>query len=585
MSEQSLIAIKEKIQQFIQQGYFTEAGTILTQYSAVMPTDPDTFSLKAMLYQAQGNANEAINVLSDGLRIYPLRFDLLANLGIIFEHKKDYLEAYHLYIRASYLAEEQSEHSLVIENLKRIMPHFKGKTKLEINDDYIITTSLSYGEKSLIVKTDINRGNERNLLLHTVVKHFSEGANKVLEIEFGSGVISKNLNYYGFDVEAIDSRKGALLELISKEWQENLRQPEQKKAKYFHNHLTLADIPHLSHYDVIILAPNHNDWYQDVSEQLEIVKALLEKANQQLFVKLPILMEANDIRLNYFKEKGFEVTCILEDQDHIGYFELFLIERENRVKGRFTIPNGTNVKSSRSTIVEVDISKCCDKYGFSYNEEGFHPFVETIKQYRENKNVTYDASVLKKFYQLFKPRNLSEAFFYNEDQALSLLKKGWVGYPWLWNEKLRVIVEDNPGETRPGGNHFFGPNTDKFGIAEMGRLTTSCEMLDNIGYLPELFADGYVTGYMLKYKDDYRFIITEGQHRIAAIAALGYKKIECRFSQSDQYPRIVDFKDVKKWPQVKNGTYSRKSAEKVFMRFFEINGKERAQQCGLLDKL
>ncbi len=584
MSEQSLIDIKDKIQQFIQQGYFTEAGTILTQYASVMPTDPDTFSLKAMLYQAQGNAEEAINVLSDGLRLYPLRFDLLVNLGFIFEHKEEYLEAYHLYIRASYLAKEQSEHSLVIENLKRIMPQFKGRTKLEINDDYMVTTSLSYGEKSLIVKTGINRGKERKLLLSTIAKYLSKDAKSVLEIEFGSGVISKNLNYYGYDVEAIDSRKGALLELISKEWQENLRQPEQKKAKYFHNHLQLTDITHLSVYDIIIVAPNHLEFYQDMGEQLQVVEALIEKVNHQLFVKLPKAKKSNEARLNQLHEKGFTINCILEDHDQSGPYELFLIERENCVKERFVIPNGTNATTSRSTIVEVDISKCCDKYSFSYSDDGFHPFVAILKQYQKNPSITYDNSILKKYYETFQPKNLFEGLFHSEHQVAPMLKRGWIGYPWLWNETLRVIVEDNPGETRPGGNHFFGPNTNEFGVGEMGRLTTSYNMLDKVGYLPELFADGYVTGYMLKYKQDYRFVVTEGQHRIAALAALGYKYIKCRFSESDEYPRIVDFKDIKKWPQVKNGTYSRKLAEKVFLKFFEINGKERAQKCGLLDK-
>ena len=96
------------------------------------------------------------------------------------------------------------------------------------------------------------------------------------------------------------------------------------------------------------------------------------------------------------------------------------------------------------------------------------------------------------------------------------------------------------------------------------------------GYHPELFADGYITGYLLVKGDDYRFIVTEGQHRVACLVALGYERIKVRFSQKPEYPRVVVFEDVKKWPQVVNGAYSQNLALKVFERFFaEGVGKER----------
>lgn len=76
--------------------------------------------------------------------------------------------------------------------------------------------------------------------------------------------------------------------------------------------------------------------------------------------------------------------------------------------------------------------------------------------------------------------------------------------------------------------------------------------------------------------DDYRFVVAEGQHRIACLAALGYDIIRCRFSQKPEYPRIVVFRDVKNWPQVANGVYSKTLALKIFERFFvEGVGRER----------
>ena len=69
--------------------------------------------------------------------------------------------------------------------------------------------------------------------------------------------------------------------------------------------------------------------------------------------------------------------------------------------------------------------------------------------------------------------------------------------------------------------------------------------------------------------DDYRFVVTEGQHRIAVLAVLGYESIKCRFTQKFGYPQVVRYEEAKKWPQVENKAYSRTLAERVFNRFFE----------------
>ena len=57
-----------------------------------------------------------------------------------------------------------------------------------------------------------------------------------------------------------------------------------------------------------------------------------------------------------------------------------------------------------------------------------------------------------------------------------------------------------------------------------------CKIFKEQGYQPELFFDGYISGHFLIKGDDYRFIVTEGQHRVACLATLGYDTIRCRFS-------------------------------------------------------
>jgi len=95
-------------------------------------------------------------------------------------------------------------------------------------------------------------------------------------------------------------------------------------------------------------------------------------------------------------------------------------------------------------------------------------------------------------------------------------------------------------------------------------------------YQPELFSDGYISGYLLIRGDDYRFVVAEGQHRAACLASLGITRLRCRFSQKAVYPRTVKFQDFKNWPQVKNGAFSEIEALRVFERFFARNvGRDR----------
>ncbi len=111
-------------------------------------------------------------------------------------------------------------------------------------------------------------------------------------------------------------------------------------------------------------------------------------------------------------------------------------------------------------------------------------------------------------------------------------------------------------------------------------LKNTGAMLFTHGYLPEIFPDGYIQGYLLKDGEDYRFIVTEGQHRMAAIGLLGEKTIKVRFDLN--WLPIIDRAKLKKWPQVISGLYSDTVAEKVFRYYFEENGRRKAEQLGLL---
>jgi|694.fasta_scaffold76206_2 hypothetical protein len=72
---------------------------------------------------------------------------------------------------------------------------------------------------------------------------------------------------------------------------------------------------------------------------------------------------------------------------------------------------------------------------------------------------------------------------------------------------------------------------------------------------------------MFKYKNLTRFSLKDdGNHRIRVAYAIGKKSVPLKISE------IIDFKEIDKWKNVKNGLYSHKEAKKVFTNYFNYNG-------------
>lgn len=92
---------------------------------------------------------------------------------------------------------------------------------------------------------------------------------------------------------------------------------------------------------------------------------------------------------------------------------------------------------------------------------------------------------------------------------------------------------------------------------------------ENQGYLS---ANGYPLGYFLcNSKLDWVFLVVSGQHRIAAMASLGFEKIPVQIY--GLMPRIVYERDVNSWPMVANSVISKKEALEIFNSCFSNGTK------------
>ena len=554
-----------------------DANFFLEQYIKLAPEAVERYSLEAMIRASEKNWQGAAEILQEGLRRHPLSFDLIYNLGYLFEEQQDILEAYHLYMKARYVAETTGEKKDIAAALKRLVKDIRGSVKTQEGKT---STIVKAGNITMTVTSRTAELLRRKEVLGLIENNIDKNLTAVLEIGFIDGIISKNLNYFGYDVTAVDRRKENILNVIAAEWHDNILHPEQKVAKFYQEPVSLEWLRRIPEFEAIIAVAGGTMGAFDAGagDTGEILATLISKAQKQLFLGVPAGSSSSGFTLDELekvaaahalKVKALAVPGNGGSED----LKICLINKFSKPEV-FRVPKAGEVRDSRSTIFEVELAKCVDLYGAGYTGD-WHPFVETLKQYQQNPGLHYENSVLKEYYERFQPANLEEALFVRRGRA-SRLNMGWIGFPWFWDKSREVIFEKSPGETRPGGNHHFGPNSMKFASAEFDRLLPLYRMIKKEGYHPELFFDGYISGYLMIRGEDYRFVVTEGQHRMACLAALGYEKIRCRFSLQPQYPRVVAWEEVNKWSQVANKTYGRGLAIKIFDRYFAGNvGLER----------
>lgn len=96
--------IKEKVKLLLEEGDTEQAETYLSEYCAIMPEDIEGYSMRAILCFINGDNNEAISILDEGLAIDSMNSDLLYNKGYIKEHLNELQDAIYLYNLAGLLS-------------------------------------------------------------------------------------------------------------------------------------------------------------------------------------------------------------------------------------------------------------------------------------------------------------------------------------------------------------------------------------------------------------------------------------------------------------------------------------------------
>lgn len=249
-------------------------------------------------------------------------------------------------------------------------------------------------------------------------------------------------------------------------------------------------------------------------------------------------------------------------------------------------------QAGKQVAFNCPVKLCRSGLGFGYGFNQWHPFVATLRQYEQNSNLQYNDSILKCYYDLWKPSNAAEAFagFNQAPQGfLQLPPYCALLLPWKsrtpeslaanltrWN-KIDYREHGRPDlQWDKDGLNLFGPVSDELGRFEFSRLRKIYDRLKAEGYDRH---HGDIGVMMVRKNKDYRFLnASGGNHRCAALAALGYKTFPAQFKASHF---IADKKDVTRWPQVLSGLWTEQSALAYVEHLFCFDSSSWAQDKGL----
>lgn len=229
-------------------------------------------------------------------------------------------------------------------------------------------------------------------------------------------------------------------------------------------------------------------------------------------------------------------------------------------------------------LVELASHHCRGLDGtFPMTPDSVHPFVMTAKQYLIDRTLRYSQSHLGVFYATVQPGSVAELMglpIENVQAPLRRMDAIEGDFPWRCSpgprvkaERLRRMHDDAAEHGRRVGTivgwHGFGPVPRDQGQFEFQRLTSVVSSILERGYHPDSRRD-HLTGVLMIRGKDFRLLIRAGQHRAAALVALGHETFPIIIS-----PKVVERGLVEQWPGVASGAFSRDQALAVFDRVFD----------------
>lgn len=234
----------------------------------------------------------------------------------------------------------------------------------------------------------------------------------------------------------------------------------------------------------------------------------------------------------------------------------------------------------KAVLLDVPLSlvRFPEPYGYTAEPDSASPFVCAICDYLAGRCTTYKGSVLESFYAQYQPTSAAQVIGLEDASTneLNRLTPYAAVAPWGFRtpdeelaRKKRIEKKDSAGAGEvfdlTHGYRHFGPMSKEKGEQEYQRLIRVTESIRKKGFILEPDGIDNLSAKLFVDRSRYRFGITGGQHRIAALAALAYENVTVRLETTT----FIDKMYARWWPLVASGWFTTAEAHKIFDQFFE----------------
>lgn len=220
---------------------------------------------------------------------------------------------------------------------------------------------------------------------------------------------------------------------------------------------------------------------------------------------------------------------------------------------------GAVVASARALLErprDIPIERCYHFRGYRYGGFGNNPYEDYVVGLASGRDIQDLRRAFAQAMLSSAPRTMSEALDIEIHDV-----PPWQ-FPWdpVPKTEWRPVVE-------PAQNPDIVCHSCEAGVLashinrEFAWLEASFRSIRNEGYRPQ--ALGYIRCLCFVAGEQLSYLVLDGNHRIAALHAIGERNACVKVS-----PRAIQRVHVEGWPRVKDGTYDKTSALRVFDRYF-----------------
>ncbi len=216
-------------------------------------------------------------------------------------------------------------------------------------------------------------------------------------------------------------------------------------------------------------------------------------------------------------------------------------------------------------IRRIAIGDCVHYCGFPYGRNAFNPYENFITGLSRGMDVEALKASFVEFLRFYRPADLGTALGVITRSPVPLWWLPWKSWRKLWK---REGWHDTPAEVIDVMTQFSSIGIPRSLVEhEFHWLQRAWDSIRQKGYRPTEHA--YIQVHELRHASSSRYIVIDGNHRLSALAALGYSEVEVMQHRL----AVTSRHHVRLWPLVLSGHVHPGDALAIFDAYFIGNDR------------